>query len=39
MTPERAPMTILHRSVSIEKLFVRIFENILEFSTKIPVLS
>jgi hypothetical protein len=32
-------MTIVHKSVSIEKLFVEIFENILEFSKDIPVLS
>jgi len=39
VTSARAPMTILHKSVSVEKLFVRIFKNILEFSTDIPVLS
>jgi hypothetical protein len=30
VTSERAPMTIMHKSVSVEKLFVLIFENILE---------
>ena len=39
MTSERALMTIMYKNVSIEKLFVGIFENILEFSTDIPVLS
>ena len=29
----------MHKSISIEKLFVGIFENILEFSKNIPVLS
>jgi hypothetical protein len=29
----------MHKSVSFEKLFVEVFENIFEFSTDIPVLS
>jgi hypothetical protein len=36
---ERAPITVKHKSVSIEKLLVGIFENIFEISKDFPVLS